>query len=49
MEVVDPLCVHPARARAGEYGGLFAWRFPDLTIGVYGDGMNITRVVPLPS
>ena len=47
VEVLDDLCVHRAPARGGEYGGLFAWRFPDLTLGVYGHGMNVTRVVPL--
>jgi len=35
VEVLDGLCVHRAPTRGGEYGGLFAWRFPNLTLAFF--------------
>ena len=44
----DRICVHRAPTRSGAtYDGLWLWRWPDITIGIYGDGLNITRIVPL--
>lgn len=42
------ICIHRATARSGaEYRGLFLWRWPNNTIGVYGAGLNVSRVAPL--
>ena len=43
----DRVCVHRAPTRSGAtYEGLWLWRWPNITIGIYGDGLNITRIVP---
>lgn len=42
------VCIHRAPTRSGAtYDGLWFWRWPNITIGIYGDGLNITRIVPL--
>jgi choline monooxygenase len=44
----DRVCIHRAPTRTGAtYDGLWLWRWPNITIGIYGDGLNITRIVPL--
>jgi len=43
----DRVCVHRAPTKNGAtYEGLWLWRWPNITIGIYGDGLNITRIVP---
>jgi choline monooxygenase len=43
----DRVCTHRAPTRSGAtYDGLWLWRWPNITIGIYGDGLNITRIVP---
>jgi choline monooxygenase len=43
----DRVCVHRAPTKSGAtYEGLWLWRWPNITIGIYGDGLNITRIVP---
>ncbi|HEX6103340.1 MAG TPA: aromatic ring-hydroxylating dioxygenase subunit alpha, partial [Alphaproteobacteria bacterium] len=43
----DRVCIHRAPTRTGAtYDGLWLWRWPNITIGIYGDGLNITRIVP---
>jgi choline monooxygenase len=40
--------IHRAGTRAaGAYQGLFLWRWPNNTVGVYGGGFNICRILPL--
>ena len=44
----DRICIHRAPTRSGAtYEGLWLWRWPNITVGIYGDGLNITRIVPL--
>lgn len=44
----DRIAIHRATARDGaDYQGLFMWRYPNNTIGVYASGLNVTRIVPL--
>jgi choline monooxygenase len=44
----ERVCIHRAPTRTGAtYEGLWLWRWPNITIGIYGDGLNITRIVPL--
>ncbi len=48
VENGDRICVHRSAARGGAvYQGLFMWRWPNNTIGVYGQGFNICRILPL--
>ena len=47
VENGDRICVHRAATRSGAvYQGLFMWRWPNNTIGVYGQGFNICRILP---
>jgi choline monooxygenase len=40
--------IHRSRTRAdGAYQGLFLWRWPNNTIGIYGGGFNICRILPV--
>lgn len=40
--------VHRARSRnQGAYEGLFLWHWPNNTVGVYGGGFNICRILPI--
>jgi choline monooxygenase len=40
--------IHRSGTRgAGAYQGLFLWRWPNNTVGVYGGGFNICRILPL--
>lgn len=42
------VCVHRAQAKnQGAYEGLFLWRWPNNTVGVYGGGFNICRILPV--
>ena len=48
IDVGDRWCVHSATARDGApMAGKWLWRFPNLALNVYPDGMNIERFVPL--
>jgi len=43
----DRVSIHRAAARAGAaYQGLFLWRWPNNTVGVYDGGLNICRILP---
>lgn len=49
VEPGNRVCIHrsgTARSDAA-YQGLFLWRWPNNTIGVYGAGFNICRILPL--
>ena len=47
VEVVDDWCRHTAPARDGSPTvGRWLWRFPNLAVNVYPDGMNVERFVP---
>jgi choline monooxygenase len=40
--------IHRSGTReAGAYQGLFLWRWPNNTLGVYGGGFNICRILPM--
>jgi choline monooxygenase len=46
--VGDRYCNHVAPARDGAIAaGKWLWRFPTLALGIYGDGMEIERFLPL--
>ena len=48
VEVGDRYCSHTAPARDGSLTcGKWLWRFPNLAINLYPDGMNIERFLPL--
>jgi choline monooxygenase len=47
VENGDRVCVHRVAARGGAaYQGLFMWRWPNNTLGFYGQGFNICRILP---
>ena len=44
----DHYCEHSAPTRDGSVNaGRWLWRFPNLALNVYPDGMNVERFVPL--
>ena len=48
VEVGDRYCSHTAPARDGSLtSGKWLWRFPNLAINLYPDGMNVERFLPL--
>ncbi len=48
VDVGDHFCVHSAPARDGAVNaGLWLWRYPNLALNVYPDGMNVERFVPV--
>ena len=48
VEVGDHFCEHSAPARDGAVNaGRWLWRYPNLALNVYPDGMNIERFVPV--
>lgn len=48
VDVGDHFCVHSAPARDGAINsGKWLWRYPNLALNVYADGMNIERFVPV--
>ena len=48
VEVGDRFCLHTAPARDGAATtGRWLWRFPNLALNVYPDGMNVERFWPL--
>ena len=49
IENGERVCIHrsEAKQRDAAYKGLFLWRWPNNTIGVYGAGFNICRILPL--
>ena len=48
VEVGDRYCSHSAPARDGSLtSGKWLWRFPNLAINLYPDGMNVERFLPL--
>ncbi len=50
VENGEQVSIHRASPKGGgAYGGLFLWRWPNNTIGVYGAGFNICRILPLSS
>jgi phenylpropionate dioxygenase-like ring-hydroxylating dioxygenase large terminal subunit len=47
VEVHDHYCVHRAPARDGAiYAGTWLWRYPNLALNLYPDGMTVERFVP---
>jgi choline monooxygenase len=48
VEVEDHFCVHsaPSRSGAGD-GSTWLWRYPNLALNVYADGVNVERFVPV--
>ena len=47
VDVGDHYCRHSAPARDGAINsGKWLWRFPNLALNVYADGMNVERFVP---
>jgi choline monooxygenase len=47
VHVHDHYCVHTAPARDGAiYAGTWLWRYPNLALNLYPDGMTIERFVP---
>jgi choline monooxygenase len=48
VEVFDRWCRHTAPARDGSLStGRWLWRFPNLALNVYPDGMNVERFTPI--
>jgi choline monooxygenase len=48
VEVFDRWCRHSAAARDGSLtAGRWLWRFPNLALNLYPDGMNVERFTPL--
>ncbi len=48
VEVGDHFCEHSAPTRDGSVNaGRWLWRFPNLALNVYPDGMNVERFIPL--
>jgi choline monooxygenase len=48
VDVGDRYCLHSAPARDGAINsGKWLWRFPNLAVNVYADGMNVERFVPV--
>jgi phenylpropionate dioxygenase-like ring-hydroxylating dioxygenase large terminal subunit len=48
VDVHDRYCVHSAPARDGAvYAGTWLWRYPNLALNLYPDGMTVERFVPL--
>ena len=48
VEVGDRYCSHTAPARDGSLtSGKWLWRFPNLAINLYPEGMNVERFLPL--
>lgn len=48
VENGNRVSVHRAQSRSqGAYEGLFLWRWPNNTVGVYGGGFNICRILPV--
>ncbi len=48
VENANRVSIHRSGAREeGTYQGLFMWRWPNNTIGVYGSGFNICRIQPV--
>jgi choline monooxygenase len=46
VDVHDHYCVHSAPARDGAiYAGTWLWRYPNLALNLYPDGMTIERIV----
>jgi choline monooxygenase len=42
------VCIHEAPSRTGAvYNGRWLWRYPNLSLAVYPDGMNLSRTLPL--
>jgi choline monooxygenase len=47
VQVQDHFCVHTAPARDGAiYAGKWLWRYPNLALNLYPDGMTVERFVP---
>jgi choline monooxygenase len=47
VDVHDRYCVHSAPARDGAvYAGKWLWRYPNLALNLYPDGMTVERFVP---
>lgn len=47
VKVHDHYCVHSAPARDGAiYAGKWLWRYPNLALNLYPDGMTVERFVP---
>ncbi|MEZ5926743.1 MAG: aromatic ring-hydroxylating dioxygenase subunit alpha [Hyphomicrobiaceae bacterium] len=47
VENADRVSIHRSSMRSeAAYQGLFLWRWPNNTIGVYGGGFNICRILP---
>jgi choline monooxygenase len=47
VDVGDHFCVHSAPTRAGAINaGKWVWRYPNLALNVYPNGMNVERFVP---
>ena len=48
VDVGDKWCRHSAPARDGStVSGLWIWRWPNLALNIYTDGMNMERFIPL--
>ena len=48
VDVGEHYCVHSAPARRGAINsGKWLWRYPNLALNVYADGMNVERFVPV--
>ncbi len=48
VDVGDHYCVHSAPARSGAINsGKWLWRYPNLALNIYADGMNVERFVPI--
>lgn len=48
VENAHRVSIHRSGTREqGAYQGLFMWRWPNNTIGVYGSGFNICRILPV--
>jgi choline monooxygenase len=47
VHVHDHYCLHTAPARDGAiYAGKWLWRYPNLALNLYPDGMTVERIVP---
>lgn len=48
VDVEDGYCRHSVPTRDGAVNsGTWLWRFPNIALNLYGDGMNVERFVPL--
>lgn len=46
VQPMQQLCLHKVEGASGDYSGTFLWHWPAMTLGAYGEGCNVTHVLP---